>query len=93
MKHATWEQHQRLKAPPRRLPGSLSRAQREIGKAPRRGEALLPATRNPDQSPGSGHHKRRHRSGYRRLRPEPGQAPEEAPGAPEPPRYGRVLSQ
>ena len=72
------QEQQRLKAPHLRLPGFLSKAQRETGKAPRRSKALLPVTRGTDQSPGSWPHKRRHRSGYRRLRPEPGQAPEEA---------------
>lgn len=55
------QEQQGLKVPPLRLPGSLSRAQREKRKPPRYGEVMLPATMGPDQSPGSGPHKRRHR--------------------------------
>lgn len=52
-KHAPVEQHQRLKAHPLRLPGSISKAQREKRKPLRYGEVMLPATRGPDLSPRS----------------------------------------
>lgn len=39
------QEQQGLKVPPLRLPGSLSRAQRENGKPPRRGKVMLPVTR------------------------------------------------
>ena len=61
------QEQQRLKAHPLRRPGSLSKAQREKRKPPRYGEVMLPATRGQGQSPRSGPHKRRHRSGYKRL--------------------------
>ena len=47
------QEQQRLKVPPLRLPWSLSKAQRETGKAPRRSKALLPVTMGTDQSSGS----------------------------------------
>ena len=47
------QEQQGLKVPPLRLHGSLSKAQSETGKAPRRGNVMLPATWGHGQSPGS----------------------------------------